>query len=314
MAVPKRKMSRSNTRHRRSAWKTTAPTLVTCAGASVEGFGWAALARGFRFTAGFDGFAAAPASGELVLQLHEEPLGLALAPGLHADQGELPLEPLAVHDELDPAGVDRLAGGLRLGLLPPSGSRRCRGPRSRPSRRRTGPRGSSPRRSRSWIFRYPDTVARISVKACRDSRSRSAISAMARSAFAGSFSRIRRARPAFTVIVVMLCPRTSCRSRATLALSSDTAIVASSCWVRCSSLFTVTSRPISAMGTAMATSPNQVPIRFSRPVTAVATSSPASTTPLTVGHRIDAQARQLARPGDAQQENDQQHEPAPVNG
>jgi large subunit ribosomal protein L32 len=24
-------MSRSNTRHRRSAWKTTAPTLVTCA-------------------------------------------------------------------------------------------------------------------------------------------------------------------------------------------------------------------------------------------------------------------------------------------
>jgi large subunit ribosomal protein L32 len=31
MAVPKRKMSRSNTRHRRSAWKTTAPTLVTCA-------------------------------------------------------------------------------------------------------------------------------------------------------------------------------------------------------------------------------------------------------------------------------------------
>jgi large subunit ribosomal protein L32 len=31
MAVPKRKMSRSNTRHRRSAWKTTAVTLVTCA-------------------------------------------------------------------------------------------------------------------------------------------------------------------------------------------------------------------------------------------------------------------------------------------
>lgn len=28
MAVPKRKMSRSNTRHRRSAWKATAPTLV----------------------------------------------------------------------------------------------------------------------------------------------------------------------------------------------------------------------------------------------------------------------------------------------
>ena len=31
MAVPKRKMSRSNTRHRRSAWKAVAPTLVTCA-------------------------------------------------------------------------------------------------------------------------------------------------------------------------------------------------------------------------------------------------------------------------------------------
>ena len=30
MAVPKRKMSRSNTRHRRSQWKTSIPTLVTC--------------------------------------------------------------------------------------------------------------------------------------------------------------------------------------------------------------------------------------------------------------------------------------------
>ncbi|WP_026926581.1 50S ribosomal protein L32 [Granulicoccus phenolivorans] len=30
MAVPKRKMSRSNTRHRRSQWKTQAPSLVTC--------------------------------------------------------------------------------------------------------------------------------------------------------------------------------------------------------------------------------------------------------------------------------------------
>lgn len=30
MAVPKRKMSRSNTRSRRSQWKTTAPTLSTC--------------------------------------------------------------------------------------------------------------------------------------------------------------------------------------------------------------------------------------------------------------------------------------------
>ncbi len=31
MAVPKRKMSRSNTRSRRAQWKTTAPQLVTCA-------------------------------------------------------------------------------------------------------------------------------------------------------------------------------------------------------------------------------------------------------------------------------------------
>lgn len=31
MAVPKRKTSRSNTRHRRSQWKTSAPTLAPCA-------------------------------------------------------------------------------------------------------------------------------------------------------------------------------------------------------------------------------------------------------------------------------------------
>ncbi|HZE34600.1 MAG TPA: 50S ribosomal protein L32 [Actinoallomurus sp.] len=30
MAVPKRKKSRSNTRHRRSQWKTQAATLVRC--------------------------------------------------------------------------------------------------------------------------------------------------------------------------------------------------------------------------------------------------------------------------------------------
>ena len=30
MAVPKRKMSRSNTRSRRANWKTTATTLTTC--------------------------------------------------------------------------------------------------------------------------------------------------------------------------------------------------------------------------------------------------------------------------------------------
>lgn len=30
MAVPKRRMSRSNTRHRRAKWKAQRPTLVTC--------------------------------------------------------------------------------------------------------------------------------------------------------------------------------------------------------------------------------------------------------------------------------------------
>ncbi|RCG32182.1 50S ribosomal protein L32 [Sphaerisporangium album] len=30
MAVPKRKMSRSNTRARRAQWKTAAPALVSC--------------------------------------------------------------------------------------------------------------------------------------------------------------------------------------------------------------------------------------------------------------------------------------------
>ncbi|MEO9324952.1 50S ribosomal protein L32 [Nocardioides sp. C4-1] len=37
MAVPKRKMSRSNTRHRRSAWKAVAPTLVECANPACDG-------------------------------------------------------------------------------------------------------------------------------------------------------------------------------------------------------------------------------------------------------------------------------------
>lgn len=37
MAVPKRKMSRSNTRSRRAQWKTSAPTLVTCANPACLG-------------------------------------------------------------------------------------------------------------------------------------------------------------------------------------------------------------------------------------------------------------------------------------
>ena len=36
MAVPKRRTSRSNTRHRRSAWKTTATALVDCANPSCD--------------------------------------------------------------------------------------------------------------------------------------------------------------------------------------------------------------------------------------------------------------------------------------
>ncbi|MEO6472414.1 MAG: 50S ribosomal protein L32 [Aeromicrobium sp.] len=36
MAVPKRKMSRSNTRHRRSQWKATAHVLVDCANPACD--------------------------------------------------------------------------------------------------------------------------------------------------------------------------------------------------------------------------------------------------------------------------------------
>lgn len=36
MAVPKRKMSRSNTRARRSQWKTTPATLVGCPNCKAE--------------------------------------------------------------------------------------------------------------------------------------------------------------------------------------------------------------------------------------------------------------------------------------
>ena len=42
--------------------------------------------------------------------------GLPLPRRLHADQGEPALEPLAVQDELEPARLDRLGDGLRLGL------------------------------------------------------------------------------------------------------------------------------------------------------------------------------------------------------
>ncbi|WP_375000224.1 50S ribosomal protein L32 [Aeromicrobium sp. CTD01-1L150] len=36
MAVPKRKLSRSNTRHRRSQWKATAPRLIECANPACD--------------------------------------------------------------------------------------------------------------------------------------------------------------------------------------------------------------------------------------------------------------------------------------
>ncbi|MGJ9411212.1 50S ribosomal protein L32 [Aeromicrobium sp. CF4.19] len=36
MAVPKRKLSRSNTRHRRSQWKATAPQLANCANPACD--------------------------------------------------------------------------------------------------------------------------------------------------------------------------------------------------------------------------------------------------------------------------------------
>jgi large subunit ribosomal protein L32 len=37
MAVPKRKMSRSNTRHRRSQWKAVVPQVVACANPTCSG-------------------------------------------------------------------------------------------------------------------------------------------------------------------------------------------------------------------------------------------------------------------------------------
>ena len=37
VAVPKRKMSRSNTRSRRAQWKASAPTLVNCANPACGG-------------------------------------------------------------------------------------------------------------------------------------------------------------------------------------------------------------------------------------------------------------------------------------
>lgn len=36
MAVPKRRQSRSNTHSRRSQWKASVPTLVTCANAACK--------------------------------------------------------------------------------------------------------------------------------------------------------------------------------------------------------------------------------------------------------------------------------------
>ncbi len=36
MAVPKRRLSRSNVRSRRSQWKATLPTLVVCANAACK--------------------------------------------------------------------------------------------------------------------------------------------------------------------------------------------------------------------------------------------------------------------------------------
>lgn len=36
MAVPKRKMSSSSTRHRRAQWKATAPTLAPITGAATR--------------------------------------------------------------------------------------------------------------------------------------------------------------------------------------------------------------------------------------------------------------------------------------
>ena len=111
------------------------------------------LAAALGFAAGF-GALLAPGLGELVLQLHEQPLRLALAAGLHADQGELPLEPLAVHDELDPARLDRLAGGLSGSASGPSGSRSPPSSPTSPARLHHHLRPADPGRGRPGFGRW----------------------------------------------------------------------------------------------------------------------------------------------------------------
>lgn len=81
--------------------------------------------------------------------------------------------------------------------------------------------------------RYSVTVARTSDSALRVRPSTSRISSTARG-MSPELSSTRRARPAFTVIVVRLWPSRSCRSRATRSRSLLTASVAIS-WFACSS-------------------------------------------------------------------------------
>lgn len=52
MAVPKRKMSRANTRARRAQWKTSAPTLTAATSGGTQSFGRPHQARIVRDAAG----------------------------------------------------------------------------------------------------------------------------------------------------------------------------------------------------------------------------------------------------------------------
>ena len=56
MAVPKRKMSRSNTRARRSQWKATAPAITTCGRCKAPKLGHIACGTCGYYGSGADAF------------------------------------------------------------------------------------------------------------------------------------------------------------------------------------------------------------------------------------------------------------------
>src|SRR6516165_8104600 len=145
------------------------------------------------------------------------------------------------------------------------------------------PRASSLDRVTS---RYPDTAARTSASARRQSSSTSVIWSTAP---AGSCGPSLRARPAFTVIVVSEWPRRSCRSRAIRIRSFSAASRASSARVSASAWLarttTITPAIVSATtGIAMGvTSANDLARLTCQGLTATGTSSAASAVTATNG-------------------------------